>query len=120
MLKRRKPAKASPIDERRRALQERERELKRREQGLKRVIEEAPRLREEAERRERETLVVRGKHGRGRAWGPELLDHRFNVNAPIASARSTKIERQRQKLHFWALVILLAAAVIVLIQFLPS
>jgi hypothetical protein len=120
MPKKRPTRTGSPIDRNRRELLDKERELKRRMDGVRKMLDDAPRLREEVAKREREHLVIRTQSRSRRTAGPESLDHRLRVHSPVAKGRSTKIEKQRAKLQFYALLILLAVAVVILLQFLPA
>lgn len=112
----RRNSKNSPIDTRQQALTEREAELRRQMQELQRLIADAPRAAEEAEKRRKQDLVIRAQPTR-RAESPNsLFDKRYDANVlPRRRAKSLRAERHEARLKFFALCILFAICVLLLL-----
>ena len=100
---------ANPINARQRELLQKQEEVQRRMQKLESMLAEVPRRTQELERRQREEGVARATGHHRRLAVPQGVNVRYNTVASSAPPRKLRKERHQQKIHFFALTLLLLA-----------
>jgi hypothetical protein len=113
----RRPAKATPLNQKQEELARQETHLREQMAKLERMIAEAPRVAEETSRRQREELFRRAHEGGDRLdVSLALQDKRYGDEAwTQRPRRALRKERRDGRIVFLVLVIALSAAVIWLV-----
>jgi hypothetical protein len=101
------------LDAKQRAIQEQEAKLRAQMEKYQKMIEEAPRLAKERERTRREQFIKRAAHAEARfGAGGRLPDRRYDLNVGLpARQRRLRQERNRGRMMFFVLLLVLAAVV---------
>ncbi|MGV3533668.1 MAG: hypothetical protein ACO1QR_14970 [Chthoniobacteraceae bacterium] len=104
----------TPLNAKQRAIAEQEAKLKAQEEKLQRLIAEAPKIAKERERVRREQFISRASRTEARPGSHAALpDRRYDLNVGVpAKQRRLRAERNRGRMTFFILLLVLAASVL--------
>lgn len=105
----------TPLDAKQRAIAEQEAKLKAQEEKLQRLIAEAPKIAKEREKARREQFISRASRTESRpgAHHAALPDRRYDLNVGVpAKQRRLRAERNRGRMTFFILLLVLVACVL--------